>query len=315
MDRRLIGHNLRTGLPGLAGLPGQAGVMCLFLAGCGLSEHSSPKGAQEIHAPELLSSVDLHLPIETSLFSDADSEKMARAGAVLRKKCLRRFDLDYEINPPGPLTGPRTFMERRYGVTDKAEATANGYHLGDRDPRTHPPHPPKLSAEQKQVLTGHSPKKAGEGDTALRVNGVTVPPGGCYDEAKKKSVGSGKLGSSDVVRQANFQTFTASRSVPQVKQAFEAWSSCMKRKGYSYPGPLAAISDRRFQGNSPTQLERQVATADVVCKQQVNLIGTWFTVETSLQKELIARQRADFAAALKAKNVQLAKAKAVLRDQ
>ncbi|MFJ9472909.1 hypothetical protein [Streptomyces caniferus] len=309
MERPLASHNLRTGLSGLAG------VMCLFLAGCGSSEHSAPKAVQEVHAPELLSSVDLHLPIETYLLSDADSEKIARAGVVLHKKCLRRFDLDYEINPPGPLTGPRTFMERRYGVTGKAEAAANGYHLGDRDPRTHPPHPPKLSAEQQQVLTGHAQEKAGKGDTALRVNGVTVPPGGCYDEAKRKLVGSGKLGSSDVARQANFQTFTASRSVPQVKRAFEAWSSCMKGKGYSYPDPLAAISDRRFQGNSPTQLERRVATADVACKQQVNLIGTWFTVETSLQKELVARKRADFATALKAKNEQLAKAKAVLHDQ
>ncbi len=289
--------------------------MFLFLAGCSSSDPSAAKAAQEIHAPKLLSSVDLHLPIESYLFSDADSEQIARASAVLRKKCLHRFGLDYQIDPSGPLTGPRTFMERRYGVTDKTEAAANGYHLGDRDPRTHPPHPPKLSAEEQQVLTGHSQEKAGEGDTALRVNGVTVPPGGCYNEAKKELVGSGNLGSSDVARQANVRTFTASRSVSQVKQAFEAWSSCMKGKGYSYPDPLAAISDRRFQGNSPTRLERQVATADVACKQQVNLIGTWFTVETSLQKELIARQRADFDAALKAKKKQLAKAKSVLRDQ
>ncbi|MFF4158326.1 hypothetical protein [Streptomyces sp. NPDC001678] len=309
MSRQTISHNLRTELVGLTG------AICLFLTGCGSSHQSTPKAVEETHAPELLPSVDLHLPIETYLFSDEDSEKMARAGAALRKKCLRRFGLDYEINPPGPPTGPRTLMERRYGVTDKTEAAANGYHLGDRDPRTHPAHQPKLSAEQQQVLTGRSQENAGEGDSTLRVNGVTVPPGGCYDEAKKELVGSGKLGSSDVAQQANFQTFTASRSVPQVKQAFEAWSSCMKGKGYSYPDPLAAISDGRFQGNSPTQPERQVATADVACKQQVNLIGIWFTVETSLQKELIARQRADFAAALTAKNEQLTKAASVLRDQ
>ncbi|MFD0569415.1 hypothetical protein ACFQ0T_09225 [Kitasatospora gansuensis] len=118
-----------------------------------------------------------------------------------------------------------------------------------------------------------------------------------------------------MARQANFQTFKASLSVPQVTQAFEAWSGCMKDKGYSYPNPMDAIGDSRFLGDSPTPPELQVATADVTCKQQVNLIDTWFAVETSLQKELIARQQADFTAALAAKTEQLAKADAVLRDQ
>ncbi|KQV04399.1 hypothetical protein ASE03_12160 [Kitasatospora sp. Root187] len=234
---------------------------------------------------------------------------------MLRKACLQRFGLDYAINPANPPTGPRTFMDRRYGVTDQAEAATNGYHLGDRDPRTHPVHPPQLSAEQQQVLTGHLPEKTATDDTKLQINGVPIPPGGCYEEAKRGLAGSGELGPSGVAQQANFQTFKASLSMPQVTQAFEAWSGCMKEKGYSYPNPMDAISDRRFLEDLPTPLELQVATADVTCKQQVNLIDTWFAVETSLQKELIARQQADFTAALAAKNEQLAKADTVLRDQ
>ncbi|GAA1182683.1 hypothetical protein GCM10009664_56050 [Kitasatospora gansuensis] len=253
--------------------------------------------------------------MEAYLFSEADTEKLTRAGAVLRKKCLQRFGLDYAIRPADPPTGPRTFLDRRYGLTDQAEAAANGYHLGDRDPRTHPVHPPQFSAEQQQVLTGRLPGKTGADDSALQVNGVPVPLGGCYDEAKRALAGPGELGSSAVARQANFQTFKASLSVPQVTQAFEAWSGCMKDKGYSYPNPMDAIGDSRFLGDSPTPPELQVATADVTCKQQVNLIDTWFAVETSLQKELIARQQADFTAALAAKTEQLAKADAVLRDQ
>ncbi|MFJ9522322.1 hypothetical protein ACIRPK_29210 [Kitasatospora sp. NPDC101801] len=263
----------------------------------------------------LPASADPHLPIETYLFSEAETEKLARAGAVLRKACLQRFGLDYDTGPAGPPTGPRTFMDRRYGVTDQAEAAANGYHLGDRDPRTHPVHPPQFSPEQQQVLTGHLPGKTGTDDTKLQVNGLPVPPGGCYDEAKRGLAGSGDLGPSDVAQQADFQTFKASLSVPQVTQAFEAWSGCMKDRGYSYPNPMDAISDPRFLADSPTPLELQVATADVTCKQQVALTDTWFAVETSLQKELIARQQADFTAASAAKNEQLAKADAVLRDQ
>ncbi|MFD0528988.1 hypothetical protein ACFQ1I_21960 [Kitasatospora arboriphila] len=234
---------------------------------------------------------------------------------MLRKACMQRFGLDYAISPADPPTGPRTFMDRRYGLTDPAEAAANGYHLGDRDPRTHPVRPPQFSAEQQQVLTGHLPGKTGADETNLQVNGVPVPPGGCYDEAKRGLAGSGDLGPSSVAQQANFQTFKASMSVAQVTQAFEAWSGCMRNRGYSYPNPMDAIGDRRFLGDSPTPLELQVAAADVICKQQVHLIDTWFAVEASLQKELIARQQAEFTAVLAAKTEELAKADAVLRDQ
>ncbi|MEV4613531.1 hypothetical protein AB0K43_13155 [Kitasatospora sp. NPDC049258] len=234
---------------------------------------------------------------------------------MLRKACMQRFGLDYAIGPADPSTGPRPFMDRRYGVTDQDEVAANGYHLGDRDPRTHPVSPPQFSAEQQQVLTGHLPGKTGADETNLQVNGVPVPPGGCYDEAKRGLAGSGDLGPSSLAQQTNFQTFKASMSMTQVTQAFEAWSGCMKNRGYSYPNPMDAIGDRRFLGDSPTPLELQVATADVTCKQQVNLVDTWFEVEASLQKELIARQQAEFTAALAAKTEQLAKADAVLRDQ
>ncbi|WP_407986358.1 hypothetical protein [Kitasatospora sp. CMC57] len=260
-------------------------------------------------------SADPNLPIETYLFSEAEAETLARAGVVLRRACLQRFGLDYAVNPPGPPTGPLTFMDRRYGVTDRVEAEANGYHLGDRDPRTHPVRPAQLSAEQQEVLTGHLPGESAADGAELQVNGVPVPPGGCYDEAKRGLAGVGELGPSRVAQQANFQTFKDSMSAAQVTRVFEAWSRCMKEKGYVYPNPMDAMSDPRFLGDSPTPLEVQVATADVACKQQVDLIGTWFGVEAALQKELIARQQADFTVALAAKTEELAKADAVLRDR
>ncbi len=32
-----------------------------------------------------------------------------------------------------------------------------------------------------------------------------------------------------------------------------------------------------------------MATADVTCKKQANVIGVWFAVESAIQKQLIAR--------------------------
>ncbi|KOT47715.1 MULTISPECIES: hypothetical protein [Streptomyces] len=293
------------------------GAMCLSLAGCS-SNDSAPDATPKVHSPVLLKSVDLHLPVESYLFSDAETEELSKARFALHKKCLQRFGLNYEIPPAGPSVGPRSFMDRRYGVTDKAEAEADGYHLGDRDPRKHPAHPPRLSGDQQKALMGRSQEEAStaaDGGSALRVNGVAVPPGGCSAEAAKELAGSAKLGPGDLPRQVNFDSFASSKSDSRVRKAFEAWSGCMKRHGYSYPDPLGAVNDPRFQGASSTQQERSTATADVACKKQVNLVGIWFTVETSLQKEMIARRQADFAAALKAKDKQLARVKAVLRDQ
>ncbi|MER8182378.1 hypothetical protein [Kitasatospora sp. NPDC094015] len=309
--RRSTGRSTGVGPTGLLAVS-----MCLALAGCSSSGQQAAEAMPTMRSPSALpGSADLHLPIEPYLFSEAETAKLSRAGAVLRKACMQRFGLDYAVGPADPPTGPRTFMDRRYGLTDPAEAAVNGYHLGDRDPRTQPVRPPQFSAEQQQVLTGHLPGKTGTDGTSLQVNGVPVPPGGCYDEAKRGLAGSGDLGPSSLAQQTNFRTFKDSMSTAQVTQAFEAWSGCMKNRGYSYADPMESIGDRRFLGDSPTPLELQVATADVTCKQQVDLIGTWFAAEASLQKESIARQQAEFTAALATKTEQLAKADAVLRDR
>ena len=66
--------------------------------------------------------------------------------------------------------------------------------------------------------------------------------------------------------------------------------------GFSYPGPMAAIDDRRFATRTPTRLEIDVATADVACKRGTNLAGVWFAVEAARQRAAIGQHRAEFAA-------------------
>ncbi|MFJ8039142.1 hypothetical protein ACIRBX_01345 [Kitasatospora sp. NPDC096147] len=316
-------------------MAGLAGVICLALTGCSapgrpaaqapaVPSPAAPTSSVRASAVPTQAAPDAsappertepQLPIEAYLFSEAEADTLARAGVVLRRACLRRFGLDYAVNPTGPSTGPRSFTDRRYGLTDRAEAEANGYHLGDRDPRTHPVRPTPLSAEQQQVLTGHRPEESGPGGPELRVNGVAVPPGGCYDEAKRGLAGAGDLGPSPVAQRANLQTFKDSMAVPQVTRLFEEWSACMRNEGHAYPDPMQAMSDPRFLGDTPTPLEIRVATADVACKQRVGLVEAWSGVEAGLQKESIARQQADFATALTVKTAQLTKAAAVLREQ
>ncbi|MFE2611156.1 hypothetical protein ACFXDI_49520 [Streptomyces mirabilis] len=68
----------------------------------------------------------------------------------------------------------------------------------------------------------------------------------------------------------------------RVKDAFGAWSTCMKAKGFTYASPVAAVDDTR--GNvlrPPTVLEIRTATADVGCKYWYNVDGVFHAVQVA----------------------------------
>lgn len=293
------------------------GVVFMSLVGAFLLTDCAPNepisdDTPEVKTPILLKSVDLRLPLETYLFSESEQQRMDDARAALNTTCMRRFGLSYDPGLPGPPLGPRSLMDRRYGVTDEAEASSFGYHLGDRDPRTHPsPARKPLTSTQSRALLGTSQGASDNGSAPL-LNGLRVPAEGCMGESMKKLAGDGQIGPTDPVRNANAQSFRASMADARVVKVFEAWSQCMKKQGYAYSDPFAAMSDPRFQGTEAVPDERKVAVADVACKKKTNLVGTWFTVETTEQKKLIAENRSTFASASKNKKGQLSKAAEVL---
>ncbi|MBK3591768.1 MULTISPECIES: hypothetical protein [Streptomyces] len=278
-----------------------------LLAGCA-SREPAPEAAPGTKAPVLLKSVDLRLPLDTYLFSPSEQQRMEEARAALDTTCMRRLGLDYDPGPVGPPLGPRSLMDRRYGVTDEAEAASDGYHLGDRDPRTRtaPTREPLTDAENSALLG--SSQGASAGDGASLPDGRTVPAGGCVGESTKALAGGGQLGPTDPVRKANAETFKSSMADARVVKVFGAWSRCMEKRGHAYADPFAAMSESRFQGAEPAPDEPEVAVADVACKKRTNLVGTWFAVETAQQEKLIARNRSTFDDALKSKKEQLSRA-------
>ncbi|MFI8948792.1 hypothetical protein ACIGO6_20030 [Streptomyces sp. NPDC053750] len=223
------------------------------------------------------------------------------------ERCARRFGLTYEPVSASPPVGPRSVMDRRYGLTDAKLARADGYHLGDRDPRTQEAEEFEVpKGKMLTVLTG-KPGDSG-GDT---VNGAKVPAGGCAGEAGRELSKDDTLGSSDVAQDLNGKSFSATKEDPRVLAVFTSWSRCMKDKGFSYPDPLAVMNDSRFQGQKSTPLEIRTAVADVDCKGRVNLVGVWFAVEVDYQKSLIAKEQKDLSPVLQDKRYQLEAADAV----
>jgi hypothetical protein len=288
------------------------GVGAVLLAAVGCStQHAEPEPAggrtAAPRASALLASVDLRLPIEDYLFSDAEAGRVRQAQQTLIERCARRFDLTYEPVSASPPVGPRSLMDRRYGLTDAKLARADGYHLGDRDPRTRKTE--EFEVPKGKMLTVLTGKSGGSGGG--RVNGVEVPAGGCAGEAGRKLSKDDKLGSSDVAQDLNGKSFSATKEDPRVLAAFTSWSRCMKDEGFSYPDPLTVMNDSRFQGQKSTPLEIRTAVADVACKGRVNLVGIWFAVEVEYQKSLIAKNQKDLDPVLQDKRYQLEAADAV----
>lgn len=279
------------------GLAGVVLASCLSLTVFGFyigKQTSSPDAPDAV--PRLLASVNLTLPIEKYLFSTAELKELQSAQGILITHCMKGFGFNYKASPPGPDLGPRSLMDRRYGLTDEKMAEAFGYHLGNLDPRKAKPVAPSLPAGDALVaLTGKSGKA---GKPGLLVNGKSVAPGGCSRIAEEAIFGKGEVATEDSPQNLNIEdfpqsinneSFFATKSSPNVVRAFKAWSSCMEKRGFSYADPFAAIDDKHFQGINPSSAEIKVATVDVACKKKTNLVGFWFSAETRFEKTTIRK--------------------------
>jgi hypothetical protein len=80
-----------------------------------------------------------------------------------------------------------------------------------------------------------------------------------------------------------------SKTDPRVVAVIKLWSECMKRSGFTYASPLDAGGDRPewLRAATPSVAEIRTAVADVRCKQQTNLIGIWFTIESAYENGAI----------------------------
>src|SRR5262249_34663169 len=119
----------------------------------------------------------------------------------------------------------------------------------------------------------------------LDANGHPLPDDGCIGEAGRQLRGTSP--NQDWTYAENLATDAHRRSEndSRVLAAMSAWSTCMKGKGYRY----ARSGDPNNQNwpEPPGPAEIAVATADVACKLQTNLVGIWFAVETAYQLRAI----------------------------
>jgi len=278
----------------------------LVLTGAGCAKPGTA-ASREAPAPALLRTADLSLPLDAYQASTAEVSVLASGYRALLHRCMARYGFDFPP-PAGPgAAGPRTRNERRYGLTDPAAAASRGYRYGNGDRPTEPARPARvaLAPAEQAALTGQGGTKTA---------GKPGPTGGCADVASRALSARSPAGANtDLPQVLSAQSLTQSRQDPRVQAVTRQWAACMKARGYRYATPFEPAGDPRFRGPL-TAAETATAKADVACKQQTNLVGVWFAVESALQRTLIDRDATALDLAVQATKAQLAAARAALHS-
>ncbi|MFE3288602.1 hypothetical protein ACFXJJ_36610, partial [Streptomyces sp. NPDC059233] len=259
-------------------------------------EYTSPSAV-----PAIAPGQQLHLPIDPYLVKQAERAQILKASRLVAAECMKGFGI--ELSAP-PLTGGKaaanenaTNMDRRYGVYDDRKAAQFGYSLPDQaEPEGAGQTDSPLSDAENRVFLGDADPILGV-QPGEKYNGKEIPSGGCAGEARRK-VGDGLR--QEAATEINFASFQKSLKDSQVIAAFQKWSDCMKERGYSFNTPLEPFNSAGANG-SGGETETNMASYDVECKKRVNLIGTWFAVESEIQKQMIGKREEALHAAKKEK--------------
>ncbi|MEV6173373.1 hypothetical protein AB0L99_34840 [Streptomyces sp. NPDC051954] len=188
----------------------------------------------------------------------------------------------------------RSANERRYGVIDPEAVRVYGYHLAPPVGVTVEQLAEEARQEKKRkaLMTDALTKAYTGRDGATTGTSLT---GGCRGEALKQ-MGLLRLEALTAVDLAQQQGWKRTEVDSRAKAVNAKWSACMKKVGHTYADPHAAAGDPAWWGKgegdsaAPKKVgAREIATAvaDVKCKQQVDYVTVWQSVETAYQNKII----------------------------
>ncbi|MFR9676306.1 hypothetical protein [Streptomyces sp. TR06-5] len=283
--------------------PVLAAACLAVLSACAGEPASDAGGEPDLgRIPAMLETENIEFPLSGYASTAAERQKLRRAQDALVARCMSRFGFSYSAprRPAPPATGNRYV----FGVVDSNEVAQYGYRNpqsldGDRER----PVRPALSGAERLVLSGaddvdpqslptNQEAARREGGSDEKVNGRTVPVGGCTREAFLKLYAP-KSNAVDIMYVFNLRSEAESRTRAdsRVRRNDTKWSACMEKAGYSVSDPMDAAAELGFRSNEELSSPAAVAAAgaDVACKKKVNLVGVRFAVTTAYQERLIDR--------------------------
>lgn len=246
------------------------------------------------------------LPLEVYMSSYADQVTVDTALRTLQTRCMAEYKLTVDLPRPGvnpPAYSNAISIERRYGITDRAQAEKYGYGLPKELTRSTDPVDKGLSGVEVEVLTGRTkpevvPPEGAEsvgsfGDNArparAEYQGKKLHEGGCAGWSKRQL----KLNELDAgyVSQLASTSLSESRSRKPVAKAIKDWSACMKKQGRPAADPYRAMEQGYANGDGTTEDAIGLALDDIGCKEKTRLIEVWFKEESAIQKRLIKENK------------------------
>lgn len=247
-------------------------------------------------APPLETADGLSLPLEQYLPKISELHVIDLASASLIKKCMARYGFGYSspTRPPAVRDdGDPANMSRRYGISDAQTAAKWGYAQPTEYGRSAPTDQlASMSDAEYDVLWGHT-KKSNDAAVATLPDGEAIPTGGCTREANRTLTSHGSMAGDDLAQRLDTQSFAESQSDPRVQQVISLWAGCMSGDGYSFKTPFDPMKKYALTaGASPGAAEIATALADISCKKKVGLLTTCDSVESAIQREMIATNAA-----------------------
>ncbi len=269
----------------------------------------------------------LELPLESYLHSYADQVTVDTALRTLQTRCMSEYGLTVDLPRPGANPPPHSnavSIERRYGLSDRAQAQRYGYGLPKELTRSLVSVEERLSGIEVEVLTGRkkpefAPPKGARGadghfggvpePARAEHNGKKLHKDGCAGWSKRQL----KVNEEDpgFVSGLASTSLSESRPLKPVKEALKSWSACMKDKGRKVADPYRAMEQGYTDGDGTTKNAIELALDDIDCKEQTHLIEVWFKEESAVQKRLVEENKDQLAAIKKHMGEVLTAAKAV----
>lgn len=233
-------------------------------------------------------------PIEEYMFTADETNYIDKAFASIARRCMERFGIPYRDTGPPVVT--LRLGDRRYGVTNSDSVAKHGYHLPPDSPQLVAQaqaaeyHKPKRTADELRVLTGQNADGVISfpgSQPAGSYHGIEIPAGGCLGEGRRALDEDGPGSDFSLVNKLNLESFDQSQATSSVRDAIAGWSNCMAVAGFHYSSPLAVLAAFDLRTAEPSKREVRTAQADVHCKLQTNLVGTWVAAESAIQNNAI----------------------------
>lgn len=279
----------------------------LALAGCTADQSDQRESEPAVVMIDVDDMAAFTLPLDSYRLADGESAFLvADATTAVFDRCMEGFGFVYDLPTPVGRAVPRD-NSRLYGIVDPGEAMTNGY-LPDMPGTADPGEgsSPELPPSWYAIATG---------TVAESEEGLAVPAGGCMGEALRTIAAGAPTEGVDLALADRLAGEASDRAEQdsRVQAAFAEWSACMSRSGYDYRTPWDANNDPAWMdGGEPSQHHIAVATADVACKGEVDLVRIWASVHTAYELRAIEQNAAALALIAEYRQIELANAASIL---